>query len=385
MQIWQEEDVCTVEENGGCCGLSAVEDARRVAAALGIPYYVMNFREEFQKNVIDYFADSYVNGQTPNPCIACNRYVKWEALLKRSISIGADFIATGHYARVEQLSNGRYALRRSATAAKDQTYALYNLTQEQLKRTLMPVGEYTKEEVRVIAEKIGLLVADKPDSQDICFVQDGNYAAFIEEHTGKKASEGNFVTSDGTVIGRHKGIIHYTVGQRKGLGLALEKPLISIPTTAAIAYNIWDTDKFVCPIMDARRNQVYTGVYCYTDHRLDTVWEQDTMSIEALAEGLNCLDHEVIFLGDGVAVYREKLEALLTIPFSFAPAHVNRQRAAAVGALAEVYYKEGKIQTAEEHEPEYLRKSQAERERAERESVKHADVVKKQENGEKSE
>lgn len=224
MQIWQEEDVCTVEENGGCCGLSAVEDARRVAAALGIPYYVMNFREKFQKNVIDYFADSYVNGQTPNPCIACNRYVKWEALLKRSISIGADFIATGHYARVEQLSNGRYALRRSATAAKDQTYALYNLTQEQLKRTLMPVGEYTKEEVRVIAEKIGLLVADKPDSQDICFVQDGNYAAFIEEHTGKKASEGNFVISDGTVIGRHKGIIHYTVGQRKGLGLALGYP-----------------------------------------------------------------------------------------------------------------------------------------------------------------
>lgn len=224
MQIWQEEDVCTVEENGGCCGLSAVEDARRVAAALDIPYYVMNFREEFKKNVIDYFADSYVNGQTPNPCIACNRYVKWEALLKRSISIGADFIATGHYARVEQLPNGRYALRRSATSAKDQTYALYNLTQEQLKRTLMPVGEYTKEEVRVIAEKIGLLVADKPDSQDICFVPDGDYASFIEDHTGKKVSEGNFVTSDGTVIGRHKGIIHYTVGQRKGLGLALGYP-----------------------------------------------------------------------------------------------------------------------------------------------------------------
>lgn len=224
MQIWQEEDICTVEENGGCCGLSAVEDARRVAAALDIPYYVMNFREEFKKNVIDYFADSYVNGQTPNPCIACNRYVKWEALLKRSISIGADYIATGHYARVEQLPNGRYALRRSATAAKDQTYALYNLTQEQLKRTLMPVGEYTKEEVRQIAEKIGLLVADKPDSQDICFVPDGDYASFIETHTGKKVSEGNFVLSDGTVIGQHKGIIHYTVGQRKGLGLALGFP-----------------------------------------------------------------------------------------------------------------------------------------------------------------
>ena len=169
----------------------------------------------------------------------------------------------------------------------------------------------------------------------------------------------------------------------KGLGLALNKPLIHVPTLDATAYNLFGASGLICPIMDARRNQVYTGVYCYTDHRLDTVWEQDTMSIEALAEGLNCLDHEVIFLGDGVAVYREKLEALLTIPFSFAPAHVNRQRAAAVGALAEVYYKEGKIQTAEE--PEYLRKSQAERERAERESVKHADVVKKQENGEKSE
>ena len=171
----------------------------------------------------------------------------------------------------------------------------------------------------------------------------------------------------------------------KGLGLALDKPIIPVPTVDGLAYDLWGTDKIVCPIMDARRNQVYTGVYCYTDHRLDTVWEQDTMSIEALAEGLNCLDHEVIFLGDGVAVYREKLEALLTIPFSFAPAHVNRQRAAAVAALAEVYYKEGKIQTAEEHEPEYLRKSQAERERAERESVKHADVLKKQKNGEKSE
>ena len=171
----------------------------------------------------------------------------------------------------------------------------------------------------------------------------------------------------------------------KGLGLALDKPIIPVPTVDGLAYDLWGTDKIVCPIMDARRNQVYTGVYCYTDHRLDTVWEQDTMSIEALAEGLNCLDHEVIFLGDGVAVYREKLQELLTIPFSFAPAHVNRQRAAAVAALAEVYYKEGKIQTAEEHEPEYLRKSQAERERAERESVKHADVLKKQKNGEKSE
>ena len=131
MQIWQDEDACSVEENGGCCGLSAVEDARRVAAALDIPYYVMNFKKEFKEQVIDYFTAEYLDGRTPNPCIACNRYVKWEALLDRSLSIGADYIATGHYARIEKLENGRYALRRASVPGKDQTYALYNLTQEQ--------------------------------------------------------------------------------------------------------------------------------------------------------------------------------------------------------------------------------------------------------------
>ena len=224
MQIWQEEDACSVEENGGCCGLSAVEDARRVASALEIPYYVMNFKKEFRENVIDYFTDEYLSGRTPNPCIACNRYVKWEALLNRSMAIGAEYIATGHYARIERLANGRYTLRRSATLAKDQTYALYNLTQEQLAHTLMPVGAYAKDEIRSIAEKIGLLVADKPDSQDICFVPDGDYASFIRKNTGRDIPEGNFVTPDGKILGRHKGIIHYTVGQRKGLGLALGYP-----------------------------------------------------------------------------------------------------------------------------------------------------------------
>ena len=228
MQIWQEESECTLEENGGCCGLSAVEDARRVAASIGIPYYVMNFRKEFKEEVMDYFLEEYLKGRTPNPCIACNRYVKWEALLKRSMDIGADFIATGHYARVVKLPNGRYTLKKSATKAKDQTYALYNLTQEQLAHTLMPVGEYSKDEIRKIAEDIGLIVANKPDSQDICFIPDNDYAKFIHENTNEEIPEGNFVDLEGNILGRHKGITNYTVGQRKGLNLSMGRPVFVV-------------------------------------------------------------------------------------------------------------------------------------------------------------
>lgn len=222
MQIWQDEEKEITEENGGCCGLSAVDDARRVAQVLDIPYYVMNFKNEFKKNVMDYFVAEYLAGRTPNPCNACNRYVKWEALLKRSMEIGADYIATGHYARVERLANGRFAIRNSVTAKKDQTYALYNLTQFQLSHTLMPVGEFTKDEIRDIAVSNALPVAHKPDSQDICFVPDGDYAGLIEREAPKKVpGPGNFVTKDGIVLGKHKGITHYTIGQRKGLGLAM--------------------------------------------------------------------------------------------------------------------------------------------------------------------
>ena len=224
MKIWQENDPET-EDDCSCCGLSAVEDARRVAHILDIPYYVMNFRRDFQHSVIDYFVSEYERGYTPNPCNACNRYVKWEALLHRALELGADYIATGHYAQVRQLPNGRYCIANSVTAAKDQTYALYNLTQEQLARTLMPVGAYEKPQIRRIAEEIGLPVAAKHDSQDICFIPDHDYAAFIERETGKTSQPGNFVDASGRILGTHKGVIHYTIGQRKGLGLTAETPL----------------------------------------------------------------------------------------------------------------------------------------------------------------
>lgn len=213
------------EDTNSCCGITGVEDARRVAATLGIPFYVMNFKEEFQTEVMDYFVKEYEAGRTPNPCIACNRYIKWEALLEKSRMIGADYLATGHYARVKQLANGRYAICHSKTDRKDQTYALYNLTQEQLKHTLMPVGEYEKEQIREIAKEQNLLVANKPDSQDICFVPDGDYAGFICRSTGRQPEKGNFVGTDGTIYGEHKGILHYTVGQRKGLGISFGKPM----------------------------------------------------------------------------------------------------------------------------------------------------------------
>lgn len=221
MQIWQENET-QQEEEGGCCGITAVEDAGRVAEHLDIPYYVMNFKDEFKCRVMDYFVEEYLQGRTPNPCIACNRYVKWDSLLKRSMEIGADYIATGHYARIDTMPNGRLAVRNSVTAAKDQTYALYNLTQEQLAKTLMPVGEYTKEEIRQIALEAGIPVAHKADSQDICFVPDGDYAAVIKKMVGDRVpGPGNFVDNAGKVLGTHKGITHYTIGQRRGLELPM--------------------------------------------------------------------------------------------------------------------------------------------------------------------
>lgn len=209
---------------GGCCSLDDIDDARRVCYKLGIEHLVLNFTDLFEKTVIDYFAQQYEAGRTPNPCIACNRHLKFDALLKRARLLGYDYVATGHYSKIVQGEDGRWNLLR-AQSSKDQSYVLYSMTQDQLAHTLMPLGDYTKPEARKMAEEAGLPVAHKPDSQEICFVENNDYAGFLEQYTGKKSPAGNFVDSAGKVLGQHKGITHYTIGQRKGLGIAFGKPM----------------------------------------------------------------------------------------------------------------------------------------------------------------
>ena len=209
-------------EEGRCC---EIDDARETARIMGIPFHAFNCTLDFENKVIKPFVDDYLHGLTPNPCVVCNGEVKWSRLLYYADVLGADLVATGHYASVTRLENGRYTVRRALYGEKDQTYMLYRLTQEQLARTVMPLGGYSKEQVRAVAEKAGFTVASKPDSQEICFVTDGNYADFINAHADAPVlGEGNFVDESGRVLGRHKGIIRYTVGQRKGLGIALGYP-----------------------------------------------------------------------------------------------------------------------------------------------------------------
>lgn len=224
MQLFKNEDIGLREKT--CCSLEDVEDARSVASKLGMPHYVFNFTEDFKKCVIGSFAKAYERGATPNPCIDCNRYMKFEKLLLRAKQLNIDYIVTGHYARIEyDEKSGRYLLKKAVDSTKDQSYVLYSMTQEQLKHTLLPLGNLHKSEVREIAEKHGFINAKKHDSQDICFVRDGDYAKFIEEYTGKTFEKGKFVDKEGNVLGEHKGIIRYTIGQRKGLGLAMPKPM----------------------------------------------------------------------------------------------------------------------------------------------------------------
>ena len=223
MKLFHNEDI-GVSRTKTCCSLEDVEDARLVALHLGIPYYVFNFSDDFKGQVIDRFISSYERGATPNPCIDCNRYLKFERLYERARILGCDAIVTGHYARIEQ-ENGRWLLKKSLDESKDQSYVLYSLTQDQLAHTRLPLGAMHKSETRRIAEEQGFYNANKPDSQDICFVPDGDYAAFIRRHTGKEDVPGDFVDETGRVLGRHKGLTHYTIGQRKGLGVSSNEPL----------------------------------------------------------------------------------------------------------------------------------------------------------------
>ena len=223
MKLYHNEDA-GIERSRTCCSLDDVEDARSVAYKLGMPFYVFNFIDAFRDTVIQKFIESYEKGITPNPCIDCNRYMKFDKLYERSKILGCDYIVTGHYARIEY--NGeRYLLKKALDETKDQSYVLYSITQEQLAHTMFPLGSMRKTEVRAIADESGFVNADKPDSQDICFVPNGNYASVIELQTGKQSPQGNFVDKHGNILGRHKGVIHYTIGQRKGLGISSAEPL----------------------------------------------------------------------------------------------------------------------------------------------------------------
>ena len=223
MKLYHNEDV-GIERSRTCCSLDDVEDARSVAYKLGMPFYVFNFTEAFRDTVIRKFIESYEKGITPNPCIDCNRYMKFDKLFERAKILGCDYIVTGHYARIEE-ENGKFVLKKALDETKDQSYVLYSMTQDQLVHTMFPLGSMQKTEVRAIAEESGFVNADKPDSQDICFVPNGDYTSVIELQTGKRPVEGNFVDKQGNILGRHKGVIHYTIGQRKRLGISHTEPL----------------------------------------------------------------------------------------------------------------------------------------------------------------
>jgi len=230
MQIWPSNDLAEeAHKFGGCCGLDAISEAKNVARIIGIPHYVMNFRNEFAQKVLANFYQEYSLGRTPNPCIRCNEHIKFDALLNRSGDLGADFIATGHYARIEHNEvNDRCLLKKGVDHRKDQSYVLYMMSQDQLKHYLMPLGVFTKEKVRQIARELGLSVADKADSQEICFIPDDNYSRFLKEYMPEMAKPGSILDREGNTLGEHRGILFYTIGQRKGLGISTEKPIYVI-------------------------------------------------------------------------------------------------------------------------------------------------------------
>ena len=219
-------DVLGQDQQSTCCSLDDVEDAKSVARRMGMPHYTFNFKDDFRETVMDKFVRCYESGLTPSPCIDCNRYLKFGTLLRRARELGCDYVVTGHYARIKvDPATGRYLLWKAADPAKDQTYFLYCLDQQMLSHTLFPLGGLTKPEVRAIAAEHGFVTAKKHDSQDICFVPDGNYTAFLERYTGRHYPEGDYLNLAGEPVGRHHGAVRYTIGQRKGLGLAMGAPV----------------------------------------------------------------------------------------------------------------------------------------------------------------
>ncbi|MDR0519759.1 MAG: tRNA 2-thiouridine(34) synthase MnmA [Clostridiales Family XIII bacterium] len=214
------------DDSRSCCSLRDADDASRVCGMIGIPFYVFDFSEDFRRDVIGRFVEEYAAGRTPNPCIDCNRYLKYDRLFRRMEGLGFDCVVTGHYARIERdAASGRWLLKKAVDETKDQSYVLYSLTQEQLAHTSFPLGAYRKSEVRELAAAHGFLNARKRDSQDICFVRHGDYAQFIESYTGREWPRGDFVDTGGAVLGRHDGIIRYTIGQRKGIAKAVGRPM----------------------------------------------------------------------------------------------------------------------------------------------------------------
>lgn len=222
MRLWFEEGNGISTSHRRCCSLEQIDDARRVCQILDIPFYVVNFESQFRKYVVDYFCQEYLRGRTPNPCLACNRWIKFDFLLKRALALGADYLATGHYARIEQRNGSRFLLK-AVDCAKDQSYVLYMLGQNELEHLLFPMGTRGKSEARRLAQEMGLPVWDKGESQETCFITDGNYRDFIALRS--LSQPGEIVNTEGKVLGRHSGIGFYTVGQRRGLGLASREPL----------------------------------------------------------------------------------------------------------------------------------------------------------------
>ena len=267
MRLFDGEEAENGRDNT-CCSLDDVMDARAVCTRMGIPHYAFNFKKDFEEKVIGKFVESYRRGLTPNPCIDCNRYLKFDRLYDRACELGCDVIVTGHYARIEECG-GRYYLKKAADPAKDQSYVLYSLTQEQLRHTRFPLGKLSKDEVRRIAAENGFVNAHKPDSQDICFVPDGDYAGFIERHGGR-VSTGDFLTTDGRVLGQHKGIVHYTIGQRKHLGISVGAPIYVVG-------------------IDPQKNTVILGDESYLFRTEATVADFNWISGEIPADPIRCL------------------------------------------------------------------------------------------------